>query len=261
LNRHAKSLAELLPLLVLLPLSGCAGRPDYALNPPASTEWVTVAVKLPPETEALPLDVLYRSETCRRKDYDPTTDSHIRTIRGFNPFQISLSSPDSGGYRKARIALDGGTKCGWTLSGIRVGIQLAKTSVLANGKDITPANYVFDFDDEGYSSAFGKGRPTPVSGDLFFKTEFFPMEYVYRSISEIDLDLFAGNEKYDKWNRYYRVTDSRFIKIEPVLYLNKVVKLQTSDSSRGKVVVTYPDGSSENINGRVPDYDKLLRMK
>lgn len=23
----------------------------------------------------------------------------------------------------------------------------------------------------------------------------------------------------------------------------------------------YPDGSSENISGRVPNYDKLLRMK
>lgn len=261
MNRHAKSMAVLLPLLTLLPLSGCASHPDYTLSPPVSTEWVTVAVKLPAETEVLPLDVLYRSVTCRRKVYDQSTESHVSTERGLNPRQMDLSPADGNGVRQIRIALDGGTKCGWTLSSIRVGIQLAKTSVLANGKDITAANYVFDFDDEGYSNAFGKGKPTPVSGDLFFKTEFFPMEYVYRSISEIDLDLFAGDERYDKWNRYYRVTDSREIKIEPVLYLNKVVKLQTSGSSRGKVIVTYPDGSSENISGRVPDYDKLLRMK
>lgn len=261
MNRHAKSLAGLLPLLALLPLNGCASRPDYTLSPPASSEWVTVAVKLPAETEVLPLDVLYRSETCRRKVYDPTTESHVSAERGLNPMQMDLSPADGNGVRQIRIALDGGTKCGWTLSGIRVGIQLAKTSVLANGKDITPANYVFDFDDEGYSNAFGKGKPTSVSGDLFFKTEFFPMEYVYRSISDIDLDFFAGDERYNKWNRYYRVTDSRDIKIEPVLYLNKVVKLQTSGSARGKVIVTYPDGSLETISGRVPDYDRLLRMK
>lgn len=261
MNRLVNAMAGLLPLLALLPLSGCASRPDYTLSPPGNTEWVTVAVKLPPETEALPVDVLYRSESCRRKDYDPTTESHVRTIRGFNPIRIPLSPPDNSGLRKARIALDGGTQCGWTLSGIRVGIQVSRSSDLAQGKDVTAANYVFDFDDEGYGSAFGKGKPTPVSGDLIFKTEFFPMEYVYRSISETDLDLFAGDEKYDKWNRYYRVTDSRNIKIEPVLYLNKVVKLQTSDSSRGKVIATYPDGSSENISGRAPDYDKLLRMK
>lgn len=263
MNRHAKPLAGLLSLLALLPLSGCASRTDYVLNPPSGTEWVTVAVKLPPETEALPLDVLYRSETCRRKDYDPTTDSHIRTIRGFNPIQIPLSSPDSGGYRRARIALDGGTKCGWSLSGIRVGIQLAKTSVLANGKDITPANYVFDFDDEGYSSAFGKGRPNPVNGDLVFKTEFFPMVYVLHMFNETDLDLFAGDEKYDKWNRYYRVHGTKNIEIEPVVYLNKVVSLESPISKKDSpgMMVSYPDGSSENISGSVPDYDKLLRMK
>lgn len=261
MNRHAKPLAGLLSLLILLPLSGCASHPDYGLNPPASTEWVTVAVKLPPETEALPLDVLYRSETCRRKDYDPTTDSHIRTIRGFNPIQVPLSSPDSGGYRQARIALDGGTKCGWTLSGLRVGIQLAKTSVLANGKDITPANYVFDFDDEGYSSAFGKGEPNSVGGDLIFKTEFFPMIYVNHAFNETDIDIFSGDEKYGKWNRYYRVSSTRHITIEPVLHLDKVVKLESPNPPPGKVTITYPDGSSEQIDGIAPDYNKLLQMK
>ncbi|MDP9552090.1 UNVERIFIED_ORG: hypothetical protein J2X95_001104 [Enterobacter mori] len=200
--------------------------------------------------------------------------------------QMDLSPANDDGVRQIRIALDGGTKCRWTLSGIRVGIQLARTSALAKGKDITPANYVFDFDEEvartsalakgkditpanyvfdfdeeGYSNAFGKGKPTPVSGDLFFKTEFFPMEYVYRSIKEMDLDLFAGDERYNKWNRYYKVTNSRVIKIEPIIYLNKVVKLEASGSSRGKVLATYPDGSSENISGRVPDYEKLRRMK
>lgn len=260
MNRHAKSLAGLLPLLTLLPLSGCASHPDYTLAPPASSEWVTVAVKLPAETELLPLDALYRSETCRRKIYDPTTELHESTERGLYPIQVDLNPANGDGFRQIRIALDGGTKCRWTLSGIRVGIQLAKNSALAEGKDITPANYVFDFDEEGYSNAFGKGKPTPVSGDLFFKTEFFPMEYVYRSIKEIDIDLFAGDEKYNKWNRYYKITNSRVIKIEPILYLNKVVKLQASSSSRGKILATYPDGSSENISGRVPDYEKLLRM-
>ena len=258
-----KPFAGLLPVLVLFPLSGCASRPDYTLNPPASTEWVTVAVKLPPETEVLPLDVLYRSESCRRKDYDPTTESHVRTIRGFNPVQISLGSPDSGGLRKARIALDGGTGCAWTLSGIRVGIQVSKSSALANGKNVAAANYVFDFDDDGYGSAFGKGKPKSVSGDLVFNTEFFPMVYVIHMFNEIDLDLFAGDEKYEKWNRYYRVHGTKSIEIEPVVHINKVVSLESPKSRTDSpgMMVSYPDGSSENINGRVPDYGKLLRMK
>lgn len=227
LNRHAKSLAGLQPLLMLLPLSGCASRPDYTLSPSTSSEWVTVAVKLPAETEVLPLDVLYRSETCRRKVDDPTTESHVSTERGLNPMQMDLSPADGNGVRQIRIALEGGTKCGWTLSGIRVGIQLAKTSVLANGKNITPANYVFDFDYEGYSSAFGKGEPNSVSDELIFKTEFFPMIYVNHAFDETDIDIFSGDEKYAKWNRYYRVSSTRNITLEPILYLNKVVKLES----------------------------------
>lgn len=263
MSRLVNIVAGVLPFLALLPLSGCASRPDYALSPPNNTEWVTVAVKLPPETEALPVDVLYRSEICRRKDYDPTTESHIRTIRGFNPVQIPLSPPDNSGFRKVRIALDGGTRCGWTLSGVRVGIQISRSSALAQGKDVTAANYVFDFDDEGYGSAFGKGKPLSVSGDLFFKTEFFPLVYINHMFNETYLELFAGNAKYEKWNRYYRVRETENIAIEPVLYVNKVVRVE---SAKGKengpgMIVSYPDASTEKIKDIYPDYTKLLSMK
>nr|WP_318383379.1 hypothetical protein [uncultured Enterobacter sp.] len=260
MNRHAKSLAGMLTLLALLPLSGCASRPDYALNPPASTEWVTVAVKLPAETEVLPLDVLYRSETCRRKDYDPTTDSHIRTIRGFNPMQIPLSSPAGDGYRKTRIALDGGTKCGWTLSGIRVGIQLAKTSALVQGKDDIAANYVFDFDDEGYSSAFGKGKPKEIRGNLHLATDFFPV-ITHHLDGKISVKLFGGDTRYEQWSRYYRVSSINQIRIDPVVYLNKIVTITPPNPPPGDLNVTYPDGSTGKAPYIYPDYKKLLLMR
>ena len=263
MNRPDKKCNALLAAMVMLSLSGCASRPDYTLNPPVTTEWLTVAVKLPPDTEVLPLDVLYRSETCRRKVYDQSTESHVSKERGLNPMQMELSPADGYGVRKVRIALDGGTKCGWALSGVRVGIQLAKTSALAQGKDITPANYVFDFDDEGYSNAFGSGKPNPVTGDLMFKTEFFPMEYIYRSISDIDIDLFAGNTKEGKWNRYYRLSHTKEIRIEPIVYFKKVVRLESPKSQKdgSGMTVLYPDGSTEKIRGIAPDYTKLLSMK
>ena len=260
MNRHAKSLAELLPLLVLLPLSGCAGRPDYALNPPASTEWVTVAVKLPPETEALPLDVLYRSETCRRKVYDPTTESHVSTERGLNPRQMDLSPADSNGVRKARIALDGGTKCSWTLSGIRVGIQLAKSSALVQGKDDIAANYVFDFDDEGYSNAFGKGKPREISGNLHLATDFFPV-ITHHLDGKISIKLFGGDIRYEQWNRYYRVSNVNKIHINPVVHLNKIVTITPPNPPPGDLNVTYPDGSTGKAPYIYPDYKKLLLMR
>lgn len=260
MNRHAKSLAGLLSLLILFPLSGCSSRPDYTLSPPASTEWVTVAVKFPPETEVVPLDVLYRSETCRREDYDPTTESHIRTIRGFNPMRLSLGSPDNAGFRRVRVALDGGTKCGWTLSGIRVGIQLAKTSALVQGKDNIAANYVFDFDDEGYSNAFGKGKPREIRGNLHLATDFFPV-ITHHLDGKISVKLFGGDTRYEQWSRYYRVSSIKQIRIDPVVYLNKIVTITPPNPPPGDLNVTYPDGSTGKAPYIYPDYKKLLLMR
>lgn len=260
MNRHAKSLAGLLPLLTVLPLTGCASHPDYTLSPPASTEWVTVAVKLPGETEVLPLDVLYRSETCRRKIYDPTTESHESTERGVHPMQMDLNPVNGDGFRQIHIALDGGTKCRWTLSGIRVGIQLAKTSELVKGKDTSPANYVFDFDDEGYSNAFGKGKRREIRGNLHSATDFFPV-ITHHLDGKISVKLFGGDTRYEQWSRYYRVYSINQIRIEPVVYSNKIVTITPPDPPPGDLNVAYPDGSTGKAPYIYPDYKKLLLMR
>lgn len=260
MNRYAKSLAGLLPFLALLTLSGCASRPDYTLNPPASTEWVTVAVKVPAETEVLPLDVLYRSEACRRKVYDQSTESHVSTERGLNPKQMVLSPTDGNGVRQIRIALDGGTKCGWTLSGIRVGIQLAKTSALVQGKDDIAANYVFDFDDEGYSNAFGRGKPREIRGNFHLTTDFFPV-ITHHLDGKISVKLFGGDTRYEQWSRYYRVSNINQIRIDPVVYSNKIVTISPPNPPPRVLNVTYPDGSTEKAPYIYPDYKKLLLMR
>ncbi|EOF7416264.1 hypothetical protein ACK2EI_003492 [Salmonella enterica] len=260
MNCLTKQLASLLPMLVLFPLSGCASRPDYTLNPPASTEWVTVAVKFPPETEVVPLDVLYRSESCRREDYDPTTESHVRTIRGFNPVRLPLNSPDSSGVRKVRVALEGGTKCGWTLSGIRLGIQLSKSSSLVKGDTPVPSDYVFDFDDEGYSSAFGQGKPKKVSGNISVATDFFPVISHHRD-NEVSIKLFGGDIRYDQWKRYFRVSGTNEILIQPIIHIDKVVTVVPPNPPPGDLIATYPDGSTSKLSYIYPDYGKLLSMK
>ncbi len=53
-----------------------------------------MTVKLPPQIEVMPVDVLYRSDKCQRKDYDSTTESHIREERGYNPKIIRMKRQD-----------------------------------------------------------------------------------------------------------------------------------------------------------------------
>ena len=263
MNCLTKTLAALFPAIALLPLSGCASRPDFTINPPASTEWVTVAVKLPPETEVIPMDVLYRSETCRKEVYDNTTESHVTAVRGLNPKLVTLQPQGNGDIRQARVAVDGGGRCEWKLSAIRVDIQLKGDDPLASGKHILPTSYVFGFDDQAYGSGEGSGRKREVHGDLTLKNELFPMTVFNRVFNENTIALFGGDTNYEKWSRHYRLFDSKHILIEPVLYSKKIVSLETPKSRKDSpgMTVLYPDGSTEKVDDIYPNYDKLLRMK
>lgn len=260
MNCLIKILTALLPAIVVFPLSGCGSRPDYTLAPPADAERVTVAVTLPPETEVLPLDVLYRSETCRKEVYDNTSASHVTTVRGVNPRLVSLGQTDSAGRREAKIAINGGGKCGWRLSAIRVDIQLKGDVPLAAGKHIIPTSYVFGFDDEAYGSGEGSGRKREAHGDLLLETELFPM-ITYHRDHEVTVKLFGGDPDYDKWSRHYRLYGSRQITINPLLHLTKTVTITPPNPAPGDLIATYSDGSIGKVRDIYPDYNKLLLMK
>ncbi|MEB6378792.1 hypothetical protein MXM41_07575 [Leclercia adecarboxylata] len=249
-------------LLLALPLSGCASRPDYTLNPPVSTEWVNVTVELPAYTEVMPMDVLYRSDKCQREDYDSTTESHVRKERGYNPQIFRMTQHVINNIWKGRIALDGGGKCEWKLSGIRVDIQLEKTLPLAAAKKIIPTSYEFAFDDDAYSAGEGSGMRKEAYNDLYIKTELFPVIIHHRD-NEIVLKLFGGNTRKQQWSRFYRVHGVKNITIKPLLYIKKVVLLEApkSSSAPAGMTITYPDGTVELKRAIIPDYDRLLSLK
>lgn len=247
-------------VLLFVPLaSSCSSRPDRSLNPPDRAEWVTVTVKLPAETEVIPMDVLYRSDKCQREVYDETTESHRSMERGVNPRLIDMT-PQGIGIWQARIALDGGGKCEWKLSAFRVGIKPSKSLALTEGKKVLATNYVFDFDDEGYGGGFGAGRIKTAYGDQRITTELFPMVTHHRD-GEIDVELFGGDTRYEKWSRKYRLYGSKTVTIEPIANLDKIVILYPPEPPPGDFTAIYPDGSSEKIKGSDPDYGKLLSMK
>lgn len=249
-------------LLLALPLSGCASRPDYTLNPPFNSDWVNVIINLPAQTEVMPMDVLYRSDKCQREDYDSTTESHIRKERGYNPQIISMIQQGKSNIWKRRIALKGGGKCEWNLSGIRVDIKPDKALPLALGKKIIPTSYEFAFDDEAYSAGEGSGTRREAFNDLYIKTVLFPMVTLHRD-NEIVLKFFGGNIKKQQWSRFYRVHSVKNITIEPILHIHKVVLLEAPESRSGPagMTITYPDGTVELKRAVIPDYERLLSLQ
>lgn len=250
-------------VVVLLSVSGCSARPDYRLNPSNSTEWVLFSVKLPAQTEVIPMNVLYRSATCQHKDYDSTTESHVRQVRGFNPQVLTMIPVGGNNLWQGRIAIDGGGRCHWELSSVRIGIKLLNSNSLTQGRENIAINYVFDFDDQGYSGGFGVGLAKNVYGDIYLRTRLFPMVVINHMFNDSTVEMFAGDTSIEKWSRHYRVYKPKKITIDPVLYHKRIVHLETpkSKSDPAGMTITYPDGQVVRERKLDPDYEKLLMMK
>ncbi|WP_032815316.1 hypothetical protein, partial [Yersinia mollaretii] len=160
-----------------------------------------------------------------------------------------------------RIAIDGGGPCQWQLNSLKVSFKIADDHPLLQGKEVIETNYIFDFDDYGFSDGYGTGRAKEASGDLDLKTDFFPEVYISHLFNKTTVKLFGGNTNYKKWSRRYKLSETQKIVIEPVVHINKVVILEGPNPPPGKITGTYPDGSSEEIPRIYPDYEKLLSMK
>ncbi|MRT14373.1 hypothetical protein GJV07_19015 [Enterobacteriaceae bacterium RIT711] len=129
------------------------------------------------------------------------------------------------------------------------------------GKEVIETNYIFDFDDYGFSDGYGTGKAKETSGDLVIRTDFFPEVFISHLFKKTTLELFGGDTGYEKWSQRYRLYDTQKIAIKPVVHINRVVILEGPNPPPGKIMATYPDGSSEQIPHIYPDYEKLLSMK
>ncbi|MBU9816967.1 hypothetical protein J1781_19285 [Rahnella sp. C60] len=129
------------------------------------------------------------------------------------------------------------------------------------GKKGFATNYIFDFDDYGFSDGYGTGRAIMASGNLELKTDFFPMVIINQMFNQTSIEMFGGDTNYDRWSRRYKLQDTQKIVIEPILHSQKEVLLQ-GDEERGiGMMITYPNGSIEHVRKIKPDYEKLLSMK
>jgi hypothetical protein len=251
LNFLNKNLALIVAALLL---SACGDHTDQTLSPPKNAHWVTVKFKVPEGTTLQPMQVMYRSDTC--KDTSQNSSGKSYDIRGINGFKQNFTQQGQSNVWQTRIAIEGGGSCQWILNSIKVTFKLFDDNSLAAGKKNLETNYIFDFGDYGFSDGYGAGSARPFIGDIVQKTIFFPL-IIHHLDKSTDFVLFGGNTDKEKWSRRYMLRDTKSIYIEPILNLDKVVIL-TPPVTTGSIVATYPDGSKEDMLGITPDYNKLL---
>ncbi|WP_421595318.1 hypothetical protein [Rahnella sp. PD4] len=214
---------------------------------------------LPADTVLLPMEVLYRSDKCKTVRYNSSNEPH--DIPGYNDFEKPFGQQGSSNIWRTHIAIDGGGKCQWQLNSIKVSFKIADGNPLVKGKEVFATNYIFDFDDYGFSDGYGTGRAIMASGNLELKTDFFPMVIINQMFNQTSIEMFGGDTNYDRWSRRYKLQDTQKIVIEPILHSQKEVLLQ-GDEERGiGMMITYPNGSIEHVRKIKPDYEKLLSMK
>ncbi|MBU9808290.1 hypothetical protein J1785_00625, partial [Rahnella sp. SL6] len=78
---------------------------------------------------------------------------------------------------------------------------------MVKGKEVFATNYIFDFDDYGFSDGYGTGKAKESRGDLHIKTDFFPRIFINHMFEKTSLRFFGGDTDYEKWSRRYKLQD------------------------------------------------------
>jgi len=207
-----------------------------------------------------PAELLYRSVRCKAVSYNSSNEPY--DVPGYNDVEQPFSSQQGSDLRQLRVAVDGGGSCQWQLKSLRVSFRIAADNPLAKGKEVINTSYIFDFGKYGLSDGYGTGKAIAFSGEsLDLNAEFFPILFINHMFNKTTLKLFAGDTNYRKWSRRYRLTDISHIHINPLVSLNKLVRIESPEHPPGNLIATYPDGSREEIPDISPDYDRLLSLK
>ncbi|MCT8248198.1 hypothetical protein [Proteus faecis] len=234
---------------IIIIIQGCAPRSDKnkTLSPSADTEWVTIGIKLPEGIEALPLNVLYRSDICQRAQYNSAGEKYY--IPGFNPKTIALKQQGSSDIYQTKIALNGGGSCQWQLSEVWMEIQPVKSAHFAyKDYEIIPSGWMkFYFDNRNNWNE----NLIKKFGEIEIKRDIFPEIKTSNIFKENTFTLFDGNN--DSWKEF-RVYNAISIFFFPIYHKNKTIRYEDSKVDNKNLIVIYPDGS---IHEGIADYKKL----
>lgn len=240
-------------------LSGCGDHTDQTLSPPKDAHWVTVKFKVPEGVTLQPMQVMYRSESCNDTSKNSSGESY--DIKGINGFKQDFTQQEQSDIWQTKIAIEGGGSCHWMLNSIKVSFRINETNSLSKDRTNLSTNYIFDFDDDGFSDGYGTGPARDAKGDLDIKTDYFPLLTTNDLLKKKYIELFGGDVRLKQFGRRFNVEKINQIFIAPSVYMNKAVKLSSIAGKSSGMEITYPDGSVGPINETKPDYDKLLSMK
>ncbi|WP_285128884.1 hypothetical protein [Leclercia adecarboxylata] len=247
----------LLLSLILFSAAGCSisQAVNKTLSPPADTKWVNVEVKNPSRyTKPFPLEVRYISYECMKKRISGA-DGSVITEPSYNVIGIPMQQ-EIGDIWKAKVAMNGGGSCKWTLSAINLGIEYTDASHL--GKDLVPGTAVgvtLAFDND----ASRNGQFDILSGsNPVFSSKYYPLIKTNKMIRKNDsLSIFGEEDFLQK--RLINSNSSINVKFMPDLDESKVVKMvaPTEHKVGAFYKIIYPDGTVVSDGSTHPDIRKM----
>ncbi|MCZ7837068.1 hypothetical protein [Atlantibacter hermannii] len=242
--------------LSILVLNSCAHAMDKTLSPPSDNQWINVEVKNPSRyTKPFPLEVTYISHKCL-KDRTSGFDGASVIEPGYNGIKIPLQQQGNSDVWSARVALNGGGSCSWTLSEFNVGIEYIDATHLR--KDLVPGNaagVTIAFDND----ASRNGQFTFVKGDVNLTPQYYPYIREKRLGGVANTLSFLGEKDFLS----IRTEGANNVIFSPKLDERKVVRFIGVEKKVKGVYpkIIYPDGSLAPEKTLLPDFDTVDKME
>lgn len=235
-------------------IQGCAPRSDKnkTLSPPADTEWVTVGIKLPAGIEALPLNVLYRSEICQRAQYNSAGEKEY--ISGFNPNAVALKQQGSSDIYQTKIALNGGGSCQWQLSEVWMSIRYKKRLNTDSDFETIPSDrLILLFNNHKYNQ--GEIIRNLIKNEKI-ELNYYPVFINNKVSNEKEIILF------NNWDgsQYISANDEKKILFTPIYHKDNITKIDMPKERGTGITIYYSDGTIEKVKYWRPNYNKLKSL-
>ncbi|PTS72808.1 hypothetical protein DBR33_15455 [Stenotrophomonas sp. HMWF022] len=248
-------------ILALLLLSGCRhtpGRelPDRGLSPTTDAGVVNVTIKVPTELDTMEMRVMYRSKTCIFTDHTASGIPYDRD--GYQRMDLKPIQQEQSRLYEAKVPVDGGGSCNWTLSNITFGAEYRDTSAFGEGIESgRPAGMIVIFDDN--SSPHGSWD-FKVDGDLTVVRDYYPwFNESFLGGHGKSISLTTNGHFY----LMYKAPHARSIYFEPVLHSNFLTRSvgPKVKQSGNRTIFYYPDGSSSFETYTKPNHAKLQAIR